>query len=125
MNAPGGRRCIAGMAPHRYPRVVMQIQIFAQGVEVPEPLRAYVERSLNQALVHFTERLTRVEVHLKDLNSSHKNGVDKRCLIEARQGGMEPLAVEHDASEYRDAVHHAVQKLERALQHRIDKKKNH
>ena len=103
----------------------MQIQIFAQGIEIPEPLRAYVERSLSQGLEHFSARLTRVEVHLKDLNSHQKNGIDKRCLLEARPRGLDPVVVEFDASEYRDAVHNAVQKLERALQHRIDKKKNH
>ena len=103
----------------------MQIQIFAQGIDVPDPLRAYVERNLNEVLQHHVERLTRVEVHLKDLNSSHKNGVDKRCLLEARPRGMDPIAVEHDAPQFKDAVHHAAMKLERALQHRIDKKKNH
>ena len=103
----------------------MQIQIFAQGIEVPDPLRAYVERNLMDVLKHHAERLTRVEVHLKDLNSNKKNGVDKRCLLEARPRGLEPVAAEHDASEFKDAVHQAALKLERALQHRIDKHKNH
>jgi len=103
----------------------MQIQIFAQGVEVPDPLRAYVERNLAEVLAHHKERLTRVEVHLKDLNSKHKNGVDKHCLLEAKPRGMDSIAVEHDAPEFKDAVHHAVLKLERALQHRIDKQRNH
>jgi ribosomal subunit interface protein len=103
----------------------MQIQIFAQGIDVPDALRAYVERNLLQVLDHYAERLTRVEVYLKDLNSNKKNGVDKHCLLEARPRGMEPVAVEHDAPEFKEAVHHAVLKLERALQHRIDKKKNH
>src|SRR5262245_11547149 len=103
----------------------MQIQIFAPGIVIPEPLRAYVERSLKEMLVHVAERLTRVEVHLKDLNSKSKNGVDKHCLIEARPRGMEPVAAEHDAPEFRDAVHQAVLKLERALHHRFDKQRGH
>jgi ribosomal subunit interface protein len=103
----------------------MQIQIFAQGIDVPDPLRLYVERNLNEVLKHHIERLTRVEVHLKDLNSTHKNGVDKHCLVEARPRGMDPVAAEHDAPEFRDAVHQAILKLERALQHRIDKHRNH
>lgn len=103
----------------------MQIQIFTQGIDVPEPLRGYVEKYLTEVLKHHTERLTRVEVHLKDLNSSKKNGVDKHCLIEARPRGMDPIVAEHDATEYRDAVHEAALKLERALQHRIDKLKHH
>lgn len=103
----------------------MQIQIFAQGLVVPDPLRDYVERNLKEVLRHFEERLTRVEVHLKDLNSNKKNGVDKHCLLEARPRGLDPVAAEHDASEFRDAVHQAALKLERALHHRIDKQRNH
>lgn len=103
----------------------MQIHIFTQGIDVPDPLRGYVERNLNEVLQHHSERLTRVDVHLKDLNSSKKNGVDKRCLIEARPRGMEPVAAEHDASEFKEAVHQAAMKLERVLQHRIDKHKTH
>lgn len=103
----------------------MQIQIFAQGLDVPDALRTYVERNLMDVLKHHEERLTRVEVHLKDLNSSKKNGVDKRCLIEARPRGMDPVAAEHDASEFRDAVHQAALKLERVLQHKIGKQRSH
>jgi ribosomal subunit interface protein len=103
----------------------MQIQIFAQGIELPDPLRGYVERNLNDVLVRHVERLTRIDVHLKDLNSARKNGVDKHCLIEARPRGMDPVTAEHDASEFRDAVHQAALKLERALQHRFDKRKSH
>ncbi|HEX6886279.1 MAG TPA: HPF/RaiA family ribosome-associated protein [Planctomycetota bacterium] len=103
----------------------MQIQIFAQGLDVPDALRTYVERNLKDVLKHLEERLTRVEVHLKDLNSSKKNGIDKRCLIEARPRGMDPVAAEHDASEFKDAVHQATLKLERVLQHKIGKQRSH
>lgn len=103
----------------------MQIQIFAQGLDVPDALRGYVERNLKDVLKHHEERLTRVEVHLKDLNSTRKNGVDKHCLIEARPRGMDPVAAEHDAAEFKDAVHQAALKLERVLQHRIGKQRNH
>lgn len=103
----------------------MQIQIYAQGVDVPDALRTYVENNLTEVLKHHSERLTRVEVHLKDLNSHQKNGIDKHCLIEARPGGMDPVVAEHDAPEFKDAVHQAVLKLERVLQHRFDKLKNH
>jgi len=103
----------------------MQIQIFAPGVDIPDPLRAYVEQQLNSVLEHLQERLTRVEVHLKDTNGNLKNGVDKRCLLEARPRGLDPVAVDHDATEFKDAVHQAVLKLERALQHRFGRLKDH
>ena len=103
----------------------MQTQIFAQGITVPDPLKSYIEKTLATQLEHFAARLTRVEVHLKDQNSKRKNGVDKHCLIEARPRGLDPIAAEHDASEWKVAVHEAVLKLERALHHKIDKEKNH
>lgn len=103
----------------------MQIQIFAKDVELSDPLRGFIEKKLQETLAHVAEHLTRVEVHLKDLNSHHKNGVDKRCTLEARVRGMEPVAVEGDAESPRDAVQQAAVKLERALQHRIEKRKNH
>lgn len=103
----------------------MQTQIFAQGITVPEPLKQYIEKTLANQLKHFSERLTRVDVHLKDQNSRKKNGVDKHCLVEARPRGLDPIAAEHDASEWKDAVHEAILKLERALHHKIDKEKNH
>jgi ribosomal subunit interface protein len=99
----------------------MQIQIYSQDIELSDPFRTFIEEKIQETLSHVAERLTRVEVHLKDMNSQ-KNGRDKRCLIEARPRGMEPVAVEHDADSPRDAVQHAAQKLGRALQHRFDKR---
>ena len=103
----------------------MQIQIHAQGIELPDPLRGFTERYLNETLERHTERLTRVEVFFKDQNSSQKNGIDKHCLVEARPRGMDPIAAQHDATEFRDAMHHAVQKLTRALEHRFDKRRTY
>lgn len=98
----------------------MQVQIHGQGVEVGERLRGFVEGSVNDALQHLGERLTRVEVHLRDLNAG-KGGVDKRCVLEARPRGLSPIAVEHDATEVTEAVTGAVGKLQRALQHRFER----
>ena len=103
----------------------MQIQIFAQGLDVPDALRGYVEKQLNEVLVHHAAQLTRVEVHLKDLNSKKKNGVDKHCLLEAKPRGMDSVTAEHDAPEFKEAVHQAILKLERGLHHRFDKRKEH
>ncbi len=102
----------------------MQIQIYSQDVDLPDPLRLFIEKKLAEKLAHVAERLTRVEVHLKDLNA-HKNGRDKRCTLEARPRGMEPVAVEVDADSAQEAVHQAVEKLERALNHRIEKRKTY
>jgi hypothetical protein len=67
---------------------------------------------------HPGDRLTRVEVHLSDVNAA-KHGVDdKRCLLEARLAGLQPLAVSHEAESLRSAITGATRKLVRSLDSR-------
>jgi ribosome-associated translation inhibitor RaiA len=68
-------------------------------------------------LDRFAGRITRVEVHLSDLNGSKLGERDKRCLMEARIGGMKPIAVSHEAPTLTEAIHAAADKLERAIAH--------
>ena len=98
----------------------MQVQVHAQGVDVPDRLRTYVEEKVQEELNHVADRLTRVEVHLRDING-HKGGLDKRCICEARPRGLDPVAAEHDAADVQTAVQGALGKLQRALQHRFER----
>ena len=77
-----------------------------------EAIRADVAAGLTR----FAEKLTRVEVYLSDVNG-HKGGVDKRCLLEARPRGQQPVAAEDTAADPSGAVEGAVGKLERLLDH--------
>ena len=81
-----------------------------------DDLSAQVEKGL----ARFAERLTRVEVFVKDVNAS-KGGVDKHCAIESRPRGLDPVAVDHNAENVHDAVHGAVGKMQRALETRFGK----
>jgi ribosome-associated translation inhibitor RaiA len=79
-------------------------------------LAAEVESVVEATLGHFTGRLTRVEVHLSDENS-HKGGDrDKRCAMEARAQGLQPIAVTHTAGTADEAVDGAAEKLKHALE---------
>ena len=80
-------------------------------------LAAEVERKLGDALKHHVARLTRVEVHLSDLNSSGSGPDDKRCVLEARvaDAGIAPVSASHQASTVALAVDGAGEKLARAL----------
>ncbi len=50
-----------------------------------------VEETLNHVLARFSDQVTRLEVHLSDVNSTSKSGVmDKRCMLEARLAGLAP-----------------------------------
>jgi len=81
-----------------------------------EGLSGHADRVVGGALERFADRLTRVEAHLSDVNS-HKNGdgVDKRCMLEARVAGHQPIAVTEDAETVEQALSGAAQKLKRAL----------
>ena len=71
---------------------------------------------MESVLSRFADQITRVEVHLSDVNS-HKGGDDdKRCMLEARETGLEPMAVSHQAATLPQAIDGAAKELERALE---------
>jgi ribosome-associated translation inhibitor RaiA len=68
------------------------------------------------------DRITRVEVHLTDESGSAKSrGNDMRCVMEARLTGLQPTTVSADGSSVDQALHDAVEKLERALSRMLDR----
>lgn len=82
-----------------------------------DELARRVEADIRDTLGHLTEHLTRVEVHLSDVNSGAKGGgTDMRCLLEARPAAQQPVAVSHQAATVADAVAGAIAKLKRALE---------
>jgi len=102
----------------------MQIQINAPHEKLPDALVDLMEQSVAHEFAHFGERLTRVEIHLSDLNAN-KGGIDKRCLIEARPRGQDPVAAEEHGTTQRDAFERAIKKLARALAKRFDRQASH
>jgi len=95
----------------------MKIQINTDSnIAGNDQLRREVETLLRGALDRFSEKITRVEVHLSDENSDKKSGVDDmRCLLEARLAGLQPIAVSHEAATLQEAVDGAAEKLKRSL----------
>lgn len=95
----------------------MQVQINSdRNIQADERLAEFVRDTLNNKLNRFADHLTRIEVHLSDENGSTKHdGNDKRCLLEARFEGLEPLAVTEHAATVGQAVTGATEKLQRKL----------
>jgi ribosome-associated translation inhibitor RaiA len=95
----------------------MKIQINThRNIEGHERMSQQVEAALEAAVGRFTDQITRVEVHLSDLNS-HKFGADdKRCLLEARLAGRRPTAVSHQAGTIQEAIEGAAEKLKSNLE---------
>lgn len=100
----------------------MQIQLHTDNhVHGDETLAEWAERELRTRLHRFADHLTRVEVHLADVNPRHVSGHDKRCTLEARLAGRQPVAVHHDAEKVADALHGATEKLVRSLDSALGK----
>jgi len=87
------------------------------GEDLTERVQGVVEGRLER----FEGRITRVEVHLSDLNSLKLGERDKRCMMEARLGGLKPIAVSHEAPTLTEAIHMAADKLERAVARTLGK----
>jgi ribosomal subunit interface protein len=98
----------------------MQIQInTGHNIEGREALSAHVSGVVQSAVGRFSDHVTRVEVHLTD-EVSHKSGQnDKRCVMEARLQGRQPIAVTHHAGSLHQAVDGAADKLTRLVESTI------
>jgi ribosome-associated translation inhibitor RaiA len=86
-----------------------------------ESVAARVEGIVHDAMDRFGERVTRVEVHLTDVNGAKLGDRDKRCMMEARLSGLKPIAVSHQAPTLLEAIDEAADKLQRAVDRIIGK----
>ncbi|SDB02335.1 Sigma 54 modulation protein / S30EA ribosomal protein [Desulfonatronum thiosulfatophilum] len=95
-------------------------------IEGREKLSAEVQNTVEESLAKHRDHVTRVEVHLSDENSLVRGGDnDKRCMMEARLKGRNPIAVTHKAGTLTMAVEGAANKLETSLGNILGKLKNH
>jgi ribosome-associated translation inhibitor RaiA len=104
----------------------MQIQINTDhSIEGHEALAAQVSGVVESALSRFGDHITRVEVHLSD-ESGHKSSQnDKRCMMEARLEGHQPIAVTHHAATLDQAVDGAADKLVRLIESTLGRLRDH
>jgi len=104
----------------------MQVQVNTDdNVEGREELVRRVEAEVGHTLSHFGDQITRVEVHLSDEDSDKSGRNDKRCLMEARLAGRQPIAVSNHAGSLDEAFSGAAEKLKRALQSTLGRLKDH
>ena len=101
----------------------MQVQVHTDSnYEGGESLAEHVTTVVEKTLGRFSDRITRVEVHLTDESSREKSGGDdKRCAMEARVGGLKPIAVTHDSATVIQAISGAADKLETAIERTLGK----
>lgn len=97
----------------------MKIEINpAEGVETSDAVEQHVRSKLAGVERRFGDRITVVEVYLKDTNAD-KGGIDKTCTLEAHPAGLKPVAVEATDADMYTAIHRASRKLGKAMEHRV------
>ncbi len=84
-----------------------------------------INGQLNEGLSRFSDLITRLEVHLSDENGSKDGLDDKRCLLEAKVAGKDPIAVTNLGNTYDLAITGALAKLKSALEKVAGKMKSH
>jgi len=100
----------------------MQIQLNTDKHIVGSPeLKTRVESMLRQELKNLVDDITRIEVHLNDENSLKGGAIDKRCLLEARVAGMQPVSAQHRAATVELAINGAAEQLGRVLRSTLEK----
>ena len=104
----------------------MTIQINTDNnLSVHEAFGNKLDDLLSEELSRFDEHITRLEVHLSDENGNKQGQNDKRCMIEARLEGRQPIAVTANANDYELAVSGAIEKLKASLNTIEGKLRNH
>ncbi len=74
---------------------------------------------LESSLARFAAQVTRVEVYMHDMNADRSGDADKRCTIEVKASGYDPIAVSSDAANIMTAFHGARDKVVRTLDRRF------
>ncbi len=104
----------------------MQIQVSTDNtIHGDQRVIEVAEGAVAQDLGHLSERLTRVEVHLKDQNADKHGPEHIRCTMEARPRGLGPISSHHDAADISAALKGAAKKLRGRLSAEFERRDPH
>jgi ribosome-associated translation inhibitor RaiA len=98
------------------PGIHMHIQINTDdSIQCNPTLTELVSATVEHALKHHQDQITRVEVHLADENAGKHGLRDSRCMLEARLEGRQPVSAKAFEATLPQAVKSAADKLARVL----------
>lgn len=98
----------------------MKFLIQTTGVNIDNGLRDYVERRGQFALTRLSDRISRVEVHLSDINGP-RGGLDKHAKVCVRLNGAPDAIVEDTDGDIRLLVDRALSRAGRLVAKRIER----
>lgn len=103
----------------------MLIQINYGDIQGSETIEQHIHEQVDKALGNLGEQVTRVEVHLRDDKQKRDAHNDKRCTMEVRLAGMEPLVVEDRGADIYAVISQAADKIKRIARREADKRQDH
>lgn len=96
-----------------------------KNIEGHKRMNDFFEEEIRKDLGRFDELVTRVEVHLEDENGNKAGKDDKKCVIEAKIGNKNPIAVTSHSEAPEKAFYDALHKIKRTLSKEKEKIKSH
>lgn len=100
----------------------MTIQVNTDNhIKGKEELINYISTLYTEKLNRFDTHLTRIEVHLSDENAGKAGADDKKCSVEARLEGQDPIFVSAQSDEINKAIYDGLHKIKRAIEHTLDR----
>ncbi|MGN3975299.1 HPF/RaiA family ribosome-associated protein [Tsuneonella sp. SYSU-LHT278] len=104
----------------------MQVQFNSDSsVMGTQNVASRIEEAVRAKLARFEDRLTRIEVHVRDENGAKGGADDKACTIEARPRGGRAIGVTEHAATVDDAARLAGARLAQRLDRHFGKSERH
>ena len=76
----------------------MQIQLQTdRNIPHNAGLEHHVDDVIRKTLLPYRDHVTRVEVHISDVNAKKASENDKRCVVEYHLSGLQPMVVTAEA----------------------------
>jgi len=101
----------------------MRIEIHHANLRPSDALGETVERRIGAALGRLAHRIRDVSVWIADTNGP-RGGHDKSCRVQVRLARGPALVADHVSADPYAAAHGAVDRVERAVQRRLDRKRD-
>jgi ribosomal subunit interface protein len=95
-----------------------------KNIQGTENTEAFVSESIKSKLKHFSDKISRIEVHFSDQNAQKAGTDDIQCKIEARIEGVQPILASGKSNTKEKALNSAIDKIKVALDKVIGKMKD-
>jgi hypothetical protein len=94
----------------------MQIQVNTDSsIQGDERTKEFAREIISSHIGHHADRISRIEIHVTDVNAQKGGSDDIRCMVEARPEGLKPMAVTDNARDVEAALRGAGRKIRNLL----------